>query len=280
VNVDGTLFNDFATGESGDAVDFFQRASGLSLKEACRKFIELASGHFTSPPRAPRPQIKAATTKPVFPAFRTGTAADFQRLANLRNVSPDAVALASGRGLLKFARLKNAEAWIITDSARMNAQARRMDGHVWPDIGAKAWTLPGSQAAWPVGIGEAENFPAIGLCEGSPDLLAAFHFIYCENRETDCSAVAMLGAGLSIPPDALPLFARKRIRIFGHADDGGREAIERWARQLETVGADYDAFDFAGLHRVDESAVKDLNDLTSIHSDDFETERTLWNLLP
>ena len=51
VNADGTLWNDFATGEAGDAVDFFQRASGLSQKDACRKFIELAGGHFTPAPR-------------------------------------------------------------------------------------------------------------------------------------------------------------------------------------------------------------------------------------
>ncbi|MGD0253911.1 MAG: CHC2 zinc finger domain-containing protein, partial [Verrucomicrobiota bacterium] len=56
VNADGTLWNDFATGEAGDAVDFFQRASGLSKKEACRKFIELAGGRITPAPRAARPQ--------------------------------------------------------------------------------------------------------------------------------------------------------------------------------------------------------------------------------
>jgi hypothetical protein len=36
--------------------------------------------------------------------------------------------------------------------------------------------------------------------------------------------------------------------------------VERWARQLEVVGADVDAFNFAGLRQWDAKPVKDLND--------------------
>ena len=70
----------------------------------------------------------------------------------------------------------------------------------------------------------------------------------------------MLGASLRIHPNALPLFARKRIRIFGHDDEAGRGAVERWAAQLASVAGDVDAFTFAGLRRVDGEPVKDLND--------------------
>src|ERR1017187_5813072 len=41
-------------------------------------------------------------------------------------------------------------AWIITDSTRFNAQARRLDGEVWHGIGdKKAKTLPGCDPSWP-----------------------------------------------------------------------------------------------------------------------------------
>jgi hypothetical protein len=36
--------------------------------------------------------------------------------------------------------------------------------------------------------------------------------------------------------------------------------VERWAAQLATVGADVDAFNFAGLMQVGGSPVNDLND--------------------
>ncbi len=277
------MWNDFATSEKGDAVAFLQRASGLSKKDACRKFIELAGGRITPTPRAANsPHPEPARMKPSLPAFSKSSAADVRHLSDLRNVSIEAVTLAKVRGLLRFATMKNCRAWLVTDSARLNAQARRMDGQTWEHLEGhpKAWTLPGSWASWPVGIKEAQPFAAIAFCEGGPDLLAACHFIVCESREADCAPVAMLGATQRIHTDALPLFAGKSIRIFGHADDDGRAGVERWARQLDSVGAAVDAFDFAGLRKADGSSVKDLKDLTLICADDFEANRELWRILP
>jgi CHC2 zinc finger len=284
VNAGGTLWNDFSTGEAGDAVDFFQRASGLSQKAACRKFIELAAGHFTPAPQAARPQCTPveAKPKPVFPAFRNGTADEIKHLASLRNIGCDGLGFASERGLLRFATLKDCTAWIVTDSARVNAQARRMDGQDWEHIGAKAWTLPGSWASWPIGITEGLPFPAIAVCEGGPDFLAAHYLALWEQsthhakRDARCAPVAMLGASQRIHTDALPLFAGKRVRIFGHDDEAGKSAMESWARQLASVGADVDAFTFAGLRQVDGKPVKDLNDSLLMGPASFaEAERIL-----
>jgi hypothetical protein len=264
----GTRWKDFSTGEAGDAVDFFQRASGKSKKDACRKFIEMASGHFAPAPRAawPQPHQAEAKPKPVLPDFSRGNAADFKQLANLRKIPCEGLEWANERGLLWFATLKDFPAWIVTDSARVNAQARRMDGRQWEHIGAKAWTLPRSWASWPIGIREAQPFPAIALCEGAPDFLAAHYLTLWEQashhtkRDVQCAPVTMLGASQRIHPDALPMFTGKRVRIFGHDDEDGSAAVERWARQLEVVGADVDAFNFAGLRQWDAKPVKDLND--------------------
>lgn len=266
VNADGTLWHDFATDEAGDAVDFFQRASGLSRKDGCRKFIELAGGHFPPGPQKARPCPASAKPAPVFPPLTKGTAADFNRLARLRNIPREGLEWAGGRGLLWFATLKGGAAWIITDAARVNAQARRMDGREWQHIGAKAWTLPGAWASWPVGIKEAQSFPAVALCEGGPDFLAAHYLALWEQashyakRDVSCSPVAMLGASQRIHADALPMFTGKRVRIFGHEDEAGRAAVARWARQLESIGAEVDAFSFAGLVQAGGEPVKDLND--------------------
>ena len=214
-------------------------------------------------------------------AQRTATPSDFAALAHLRGLSIEALRLASERGLLRFGEHRNRPAWFILDRSHRVAQARRMDGQPWAEIGGKkAWTLAGSQAAWPVGIGEAAPFPVVALCEGGPDLLAAFHFILKEQRQSDCAPVAMLGGCARIHPDALPLFDRKRVRIFRHADATGEDAVNRWAKQLADAGAEVDAFCFDGLRRVDGAPVKDLNDLAAIQADDFETHRCLWNLFP
>jgi hypothetical protein len=57
----------------------------------------------------------------------------------------------------------------------------------------------------------------------------------------------MLSAAYTIPADALPLFAGKRVRICAHDDETGYRAASRWAAQLATHGADADAFSFAGV---------------------------------
>lgn len=194
-----------------------------------------------------------------------GTAEQHAKIAQLRGLSPQAVALASERGLVRFGRYGH-PAWFILDASQRVAQARRMDGMKWH--GMKALNLAGSQASWPVGIREAEKFPSVALCEGGPDLLAAFHFILREQRQADCAPVAMLGACAKIHADALLHFAGKRVRIFGHADAQGDKAVDRWAAQLASVGAEVDAFNFAGLRQSDGSPVKDLNDLARVHLDD------------
>jgi hypothetical protein len=279
VNPEGTLWFDFGTGEGGDTVDFFQRATGLSKKDACRKFIQLATGRITPWLRANRqalqPQPAEVKPTPVFPDFAKGAEADIQKLADLRLIPIEGLELASNRGLLWFGKLKNFPAWIVTDSARVNAQARRMDGQCWNhlDGNPKAWTLPGSWASWPIGITEAQAFPTIALCEGGPDLLAACHLVYQEFLEGQCSAVTMLGATQRIHADALPLFTGKRVRIFGHDDDAGQAAVDRWARQLVSAGADVDAFNFSGLRRMDGQPVKDLNEallMDSVSNDQVE----------
>ena len=284
VSKDGALFNDFATGEAGDAVDFLRLATGLSTEAAFQKFIEMAGGSVHEAKPLPKRPAAApqARQKPTLPAFERGSAADFTRLAQLRNLSVEGLRLASARGLLWFAELRGFDAWIVTDGERVNAQARPMDGGTWEHLHGepKAWTLPCSWAGWPIGSKEAQSFPKLALVEGGGDLLAAFHFIHCEDRERDFAPVAMLGASQRIHEDALPLFTGKRIRLFPHLDKAGQEAAERWTRQLESVGAEVDAFDFAGLHQTSGEPVGDLNDLARISADDFETELETWSVMP
>src|SRR5690606_9896122 len=127
----------------------------------------------------------------------------------------------------------NQPAWWVLDSTGRNAHARRMDGLPWWQDGAKSIALKGVQAGWPIGAADIGDKPSVAIVEGEPDLLAAWALA---ERE-ELAPVAMLGSSNRMHADALPFFAGKEVRIYGHADamgQGMRAAI-RWAAQLQTV---------------------------------------------
>jgi hypothetical protein len=193
-----------------------------------------------------------------------------RRLSTGRNLDPDALTVASERGLLWFYDSREGRAWLITDRARRNAQARRLDGKPWAWNGKKAWTIGGSRASWPIGLPESELFPAIALCEGGPDFLAAFHHALVGSVGERLAPVCIVGAGMSIPAECLPAFAGKRVRIFIHDDEAGAAAFGRWGRQLRGIVSRVDGFEFDGLTRTDGAPIKDLCDLASIDVDSCE----------
>ncbi len=285
ITPDGALFYCHAGCGGGDAVDFYRLATGLPHAEACRRFIGLAGGStavFTPRPPRPKPADVAAAQaerRKTWPTLTPGTGQPeaLAALAELRHVSLEGANLMAARGLLSFGRWMDSPAWFVTDSSGLNAQARRLDGSPWASIKAKAQTLPGSRAAWPVGAPEAQGRPVVLLCEGAPDLLAAHHFIAAHGRAEDTAAVGMLGAAHGIPDDTLPLLAGKRIRIMAHADPAGIRAAGRWAEQLETVGATVDVANLAGLLMADGERVKDLNNCTHLAP---KQTLELQNLIP
>jgi hypothetical protein len=266
VSPDGKLWNDFATGESGDAVAFLQRTKGIDRREACCEFLRLArNGTAPSLPAETR-QNHTAKKRVYVPESRKGTKAELLALSQLRGIAVVGLEQAQEASILSFANLRGHLAWVISDATGRNFQARRLDGKPWQHIGdKKAWTLPGSQAAWPIGVLNSVSSKSIIFCEGGPDLLAAFHFIAATNR-CDLFPVAMLGAGLRLHAEALPHFSGKRVRIFPHIDTGGQGcyAATRWEKQLEEVNAIVDAFSFEGLQTTAAIPVKELNDCVNM----------------
>jgi len=79
------------------------------------------------------------------------------------------------------------------------------------------------------------------------------------------AAVSMTGAGNSIHPDSLPLFAGKSVRVCVHDDEAGDGAGRKWAKQLRQAGAMVDGFAFDGLFLPDgETPCKDLADFARL----------------
>lgn len=278
----GLAWKCFSGCGQGDAINLIEKALNLGRSKAVVRFLELA--RIKSTKAKVSKKIGNGDTADVgnssIKDVSMGTMEQWEHLADLRNVGVEAIKLMAIRGLLGFQKYKGTDAWLVGDSTGNNSQARRMDGMIWEKIKAKAWTVYGSKATWPVGIHESQPFPNLILVEGGPDLLAAHHFIWCEDRESDCAAVAMLGASMKIQTNALGLFSGKRVRIFGHTDEAGIKAVNKWSSQLIRVGAKVDAFNLEGLQTSDGNQVNDLNDLCSIHADVFEAEIELRRILP
>ena len=304
---DQDRFHCFGCDADGNVVDLHMELNGMSGMEALCDLagVEYHGGKKTGSARHTKEKNNTARSqsgnagsydpfkdpektqkRQGWPVFDPPTQAEIEKIAALRGLSPEGVALAAERGLLFTADSQAHRAWIITDSRRKNAQARRLDGKPWERIGGhKAMTLPGSIGALPVGIYEARDFPNIALVEGGPDALAVFHFAWCASATPETlgkgkginvvgklGVVAMLGRH-PIPERELRHFQGKHVRIFADADGPGLQAEGRWWHQLESAGARVDGYSFEDLLRSDGKPVKDLNDFALIDPDQWEAER-------
>lgn len=210
-------------------------------------------------------QIRPSLSRPIdrpyvtLPPLRIPSIADLEQVAKIRGFSFLAgLELAVRAGQLRCAELLDAgtsvPAWILLDSSLRCAQARRLDGQPWRfgNKTAKAKTLPGSQAAWPIGASDIGDKPNVALCEGGPDFLAAWSLAWHEGAARNVAPVFMAGSH-SIHPQALQLFTGKGVWVFPHRDDAGRQARERWEKQLRSAGAKWVVSHDLAPH-------KDLND--------------------
>lgn len=296
VFAEGRLLFDHSTGKTHDAPAVLALVENLPPPDACRLFIELAKvepsqvesykHQHKPPPRRARQQ--PLPDKPTLPPLSYPSAGDLKSLARVRGLRVDALELAASRGLLWTCRHHGLDCWAVTDATRWMCQVRRLDGHPFKRGDGstfKAWSLTGSRAGWPVGIGEAAAFDSIAICEGGPDMLAVVHLSLALNAAERVASVGLMGASARVVADALPMFAGKRVRLFPHADEAradgrspGLEAAARWEEQLSSAGATVDVFDLSGLSFPDGSTAKDLNDLARLPPQTWADEPDLASM--
>jgi hypothetical protein len=200
-------------------------------------------------------------------------------------------------GVLRFGQwCGGRDCWFVTDDHCLGAEARRMDGLLFPVFKGKGKDLPERKGhfvkfiqertakSWPFGLFPKHSNPALFrrllLVEGGPDLLAGFHFAE-RLKALTWLPVAMLGRSCRIEAEALKLFAGRHVRIVPHRDPdgGGFEAAERWAGQLREAGATVDFFILTeGLHRRDGQPAKDLCDFANLPERDADRIADLFKL--
>jgi hypothetical protein len=273
-----TIFPDhhyhcFGCGAHGDVVDLEQALGGGTRGDAVRRLGEVPVA-YTRPTTATASKAEPER-KQFHPDLSGPSPDDLKVISALRSINVECLEIAVERGFLWTGFLKSQPAWVLTDQTRQLYLARRLDGeprgHL--DSKPKAWLLPGSKAAWPLGIEESEPYPAIALCEGGPDFLSAFAHAWASGVEDRVAPVCMTSASVTIPDEALPYFQGKRTRIFVHDDAAGYKAAKQWTRQLCRVVKLVDGFTVDKLIQADGTPVKDLNDLLRVDYDCWEEQR-------
>lgn len=268
------VWRDFAGADDdrGDLIGLWQRARNVSLSQACREAMDWLNvphheRNTRSIPAAPKARVPREPDQrwlDLQAQMRAPSITELQQIAALRHLpNTAALQIASNAGHLFVAHVhdagENHPAWLITDSTRRNAQARKMDGSLWVFNGkrkpAKAKTIWGTDNSWPIGAADITTDHVL-FTEGGPDLLAAHHLIWRTGQPAN--PVAMFGDSNPIDEAALARFAGKLVQFFPHADaDGqGQRAAARWATQLMAVTDRIEFFRFP-------KDIKDLNDFVT-----------------
>lgn len=248
-----------------------------------------SAAHFR-PPTAPAPEPRPL---PDRTGFGPGTREQIQRLADTRPYHREGLEWANERGVLVFGAWRGFDCYGVTDASGRVVELRRMDGKPFPAVVGtalgerKSHALRGSQKAWPLGILEAREFPAVALVEGLPDFLVGHYVALWEQashysrRDARCAPVAMLSASPAIHADALPHFKGKSVRIFPHSEGAGLKGAAKWQAQLQAAGAErVDVFDLSAYRKADGATVNDLWEFVHhLHADDQQNPVT-WRIMP
>lgn len=184
-------------------------------------------------------------------------------LSTLRRIHEGGVRLALERGLLGFGDYMGRPAWVMKDRSGLLMQARRLDGRTW-FRDTKAITLKGSDANHLLGVQEAAEADLLFVCEGGPDMLAAHALMYemAMLKAADPASIAVAGLmGASMRPRRATLagLKAKRVIIWAHADEAGRDGAKEWKRCFWSKDRTVD------IIAADEilAGLKDLNDVVS-----------------
>lgn len=277
-----TRYRCFGCGAEGDGGDLVAEWCGISSEEGLRRFLAMAGGESPSLPadRIPRtapailvdPWNDSAEKKAKrqrWPSFRQGTPQELGAVAQLRGLMPETIRIAQSLGWLRFTGLSGQAAWVLLSSCGRMAQARRMDGGEWRrgDHFFKAWSLPGSCAAVPIGLPSLTNRARfVGIASGGPDTLALLECLLGEERTDDCGTLGIMGESMKLAAPVVKQCTGREVRLFAHNDEAGRRSAAVWADQLTEAGAKVDAFDFSAF------GCKDLNDFLKLKPESRDCE--------
>ncbi len=240
----GKFFKDQATGETGNVITFTAKVKGVSTKEAFKLLLsEFGNGSLDAVSFVPNSRDRVEVKDAFNGEFPKGEV-NFpelvwndkwaEMLKAQRGIDVEALKYAFAHKCFGFSPSRIGDTWIVSDSTKLAAQARRVDGtnFTMSKSFPKALTLKKSNCSYPIGLAEFKNREVFCLCEGSTDFLACFHFTYKANLLDKVAPLAMLGSAQQIGVDFLKYFNGKKVIIMSDADAAGIKARENWSREL------------------------------------------------
>ena len=280
ISKDGFKWIDFGTNKSGDQINLISEIHGISNSKACAEFMKMAEGVGVVLPM-PKQSARSKShivKKPNLPKLDVPTADIIRRIVLLRELPSDrGVCEAIRRGILWYGIVQdcaqfNVPVFVFTDSVRINAQARRLDGRTW-NLSDKPKTKvlrpPGGQEVnWPIGCGALSGENLVILVEGEGDLLAAMELaqIQMGERIREIGFCFLSGITRSISQKAINRLKGRRVRIVPHADtdpDKGAKSADGWSSLLAEHGVPAEIFSLEGKVNAAGVQFKDLGEICS-----------------
>jgi hypothetical protein len=290
------LLKDHRQGKSWDAAGLLAEVEGISLREACRLFIELAGvkpldapgagngGKRSKSAPAAKPVIPPREESPPQPPFdfralnpRDLDADDIEGIATTRDVSPRTVESLARWGVIHAVTLTAnlrlpiprqslpMPAWALHSPSWDSFRLRPFCG-LFPGFEGgrhKSLTPTGASCANPVWIGP-EHAPRVLIVEGEGDAIGAVEIARRERKPDGLAVVVMFSSSIGIPSSFLSRFEGRRVRIVPHIGDSKRQgevAAVRWSAVISHVAAEVHIFSLAGISMPDGGHVGDLGDL-------------------
>jgi len=107
----------------------------------------------------------------------------------------------------------------------------------------------------------AHNRPAVLICEGEADTLAALLLAWAGGIVGKVGVICLTGASKPLPLAVLEKLRGRRCRVMRQTDPTGHKAALAWAESIHADGIVVDLANLDGRTRADGQPAKDLADL-------------------
>jgi hypothetical protein len=231
-------------------------------------------------------ELEDAEKRKAWPRFFENLDDGCREVSRLRGIPAAGIRAAHRWGMLRFCDWGDGlnevkPCWALRSHDGTCAELRRLDGEqiqVSRDTWAKAKALPGSRKKRAL-IGEHLLFgmdrEPVLFAEGAPDILVACWLSLFASAKDELPVwvpCGCLGVQFDFTPEQLGKLSGRLVRIFVDDDQAGRDAAERWTRDLHGVGCDVELMHVCRLARrlPGGKPIKDLNDALVAHSESIE----------